>query len=178
MAAPSFERVVLPSTHDDGQRVPGLRFGDPRVMALLAALCLHLHLPHGFSNALLRTRVAALQGKTEYSRTQMTYDLRRLRLKGLILRLPGTYRYVVTPAGRRIALFFSKTSRACCAQGSPASMPRHPSSLPTPWSSPGADSTRRSIDWFATLGGPPDCRLWTVDCRRCLARLSKTCFIR
>ena len=111
MAAPSFERVVLPSTHEDGQRVPGLRFGDPRVMALLAALCLHLHLPHGFSNAMLRTRVAALQGKTatEYTRTQMTYDLRRLRLKGLIHRLPDTYRYVVTPAGRRIALFFSKT---------------------------------------------------------------------
>jgi len=39
----------------------------------------------------------------------MSYDLRRLRLKGLIRRLPASHRYLVTPAGRRIALFFSKT---------------------------------------------------------------------
>ena len=44
----------------------------------------------------------------QYSRAQMTYDLRRLRMKGLILRLPKRHRYVLTPAGRRIALFFTK----------------------------------------------------------------------
>ena len=38
----------------------------------------------------------------------MSYDLRRLRLKGLIQRLPGRHRYVLTPLGRRAALFFSK----------------------------------------------------------------------
>jgi len=39
----------------------------------------------------------------------MTYDLRRLRLKGLIQRIPKTHRYVTTPLGRRVALFMSKT---------------------------------------------------------------------
>jgi hypothetical protein len=39
----------------------------------------------------------------------MTYDLRRLRLKGVITRVPHTHRYVLTPIGRRIALFFAKT---------------------------------------------------------------------
>ena len=107
----TFVRIVLPATDENGQRRPGLRFGEPRVMALLAALCLHLHLPNGFTNRTLRSVVAALQGKdpAHYSPGQMSYDLRRLRLKGLIRRLPGSHRYLVTPAGRRIALFFSKT---------------------------------------------------------------------
>lgn len=36
----------------------------------------------------------------------MTYDLRRLRLKGLVERLPHSQRYVL---GRRVALFMSKS---------------------------------------------------------------------
>jgi predicted MarR family transcription regulator len=43
-----------------------------------------------------------------YSTGQMTYDLRRLRLHGLIERLPHTHRYRVTAFGLRIALFFTK----------------------------------------------------------------------
>jgi len=39
----------------------------------------------------------------------MTYDLRRLRLHRLIERIPKSHRYHVTPAGLRIALFFSRT---------------------------------------------------------------------
>jgi hypothetical protein len=38
----------------------------------------------------------------------MTYDLRRLRLKGLIARTPSTHRYTVTSYGLRVALFCSK----------------------------------------------------------------------
>ena len=34
-----------------------------------------------------------------YTRTQMTYDLRRLRLLGLIQRLPKSNTYVLTPDG-------------------------------------------------------------------------------
>jgi hypothetical protein len=110
VSSTTFERIVLPSLNSDGQRVPGLRFGDPRTMAVLAALCLHVHLPNGFSNRELRNHVAGLMANSpdQYSRAQMTYDLRRLRMKGLILRLPGRHRYVLTPAGRRIALFFTK----------------------------------------------------------------------
>jgi predicted MarR family transcription regulator len=36
----------------------------------------------------------------------MTYDLRRLRLHGLITRVPHTHRYTVTPQGLRTAVFF------------------------------------------------------------------------
>jgi hypothetical protein len=110
VASNTFERVVLPTVHDDGSRAPGLRFGDPRVMALFSGLASQAHQPDGFSNAMLRERVAALHDKTlvEYGRPRMTYDLRRLRLKGLIHRIPGRHRYVLTPLGRRVALFFSK----------------------------------------------------------------------
>ena len=79
-------------------------------MALLSALCSRMHLPNGFSNSMLRGQVAALQGLdlATYSVGMMTYDLRRLRLKGLIKRIPHRHRYVVTVPGRRTALFFSK----------------------------------------------------------------------
>jgi len=39
---------------------------------------------------------------------QMTYDLRRLRLHGLIARLPRSHRYRVTPEGLRTALFLTR----------------------------------------------------------------------
>jgi hypothetical protein len=94
-------------TFANGQRVPALRFGDPRVMALLQALCTFTHLPHGFRNRDLRPRVAALLGRP-HSAAQMTYDLRRLRLKGLIHRIPATHRYTATTYGLKVAFFFSK----------------------------------------------------------------------
>ena len=53
--AQTLERVVLPSTND-GLPAPGLRFGDPRVMALLASLCTFAHLIEGLSNRSLRAR--------------------------------------------------------------------------------------------------------------------------
>lgn len=106
----SVERVVQPTVSQDGQRAPGLRFGDVRVMALLAALVFFLHLPNGFSHSTLRAQVAAYLGLDldSYRPGQMTYDLRRLRLKGILYRLPGTHRYLVTPYGYRVALLFTK----------------------------------------------------------------------
>ena len=39
----------------------------------------------------------------------MSYDLRRLRLHGLIERIKGSHRYRLTPAGLKVALFYSRT---------------------------------------------------------------------
>jgi hypothetical protein len=44
-----------------------------------------------------------------YSARQMTYDLRPLRRKGFIQRIPRTQRYELTSEGRRLAVFFTKT---------------------------------------------------------------------
>ena len=102
----ALDRLQRP-TLEDGQRVSALRFGDPRVMALFQALTGFTHLPHGFHNRDLRPHVEALLGRA-YSSAQMTYDLRRLRLKGLIHRLPKTHRYSVTSYGLKVAFFYAK----------------------------------------------------------------------
>jgi hypothetical protein len=79
-------------------------------MALLLALTMFHHLIDGFRNHDLRQQVADLLGVSlsEYSSGQMTYDLRRLRLKGLIYRPPKTNRYFVTPYGWKVARLFSR----------------------------------------------------------------------
>jgi hypothetical protein len=101
-----FERVSQPYV-GEGQRTGALRFGDPRAMALAGALCLMVHAVAGFTNKSLRSLVAGLLGG-DYTSAQMTYDLRRLRLHGLITRLPGTHTYVTTPDGLRVAAFYTK----------------------------------------------------------------------
>ena len=54
--------------------------------------------------------MAPLLGKAppELSMGQLTYDLRRLRLHGLIERLPKQHRYRVTDTGLRVALFVTR----------------------------------------------------------------------
>ena len=101
-----FERIHQPYIRE-GQRTGALRFGDPRAMALAGALCCFVHVIAGFTNASLRGLVAGLLGR-DYSRSQMTYDLRRLRLHGLIERLPRTNTYVLTSEGVRVAVFYAK----------------------------------------------------------------------
>jgi hypothetical protein len=104
------------------QRIPALRFGDPRVVALLQALCRFAHLPAGFRNRDIRPHVAALLGRdlTSYSRGAMTYDLRRLRLHGLIQRVTGAHRYTLTSFGLRVAFFSSKVHLRILRPGSAA----------------------------------------------------------
>jgi hypothetical protein len=105
----ALDRLQKP-TVEDGQRASSLRFGDARVMAILHALCLFFHLTVGFRNRDLREKVASLLGVSpkDYTQGKMTYDLRRLRLKGIIARIPGTNRYTVTTFGLRAALFYTK----------------------------------------------------------------------
>ena len=102
----ALDRVQRP-TVEAGHRASALRFGDPRVMAVLQALTSFAHLPRGFRNRDLRPQVAALLGRP-YTRAQMTYDLRRLRLKGLIHRIPRSHRYTATTYGLHVAFFYSK----------------------------------------------------------------------
>src|SRR5207237_1799047 len=82
LASPAFERIAHPSLVD-GRRTPALRFGDPRVQALAGALAITAHLIGGITNKTLRPLVADLLGEP-YTRARCCYDLRRLRLKGLI----------------------------------------------------------------------------------------------
>ena len=101
-----FERVALPSL-EEGQRTGALRFGDPRTMALVGALCITLNGVVGFTNRSLRAQVAGLLATT-YTSSQMTYDLRRLRRKGLIQRAPRSNTYALTYSGVQVVLFYTK----------------------------------------------------------------------
>jgi hypothetical protein len=101
-----FERIHQPYIRE-GQRTGALRFGDQRAMALAGSLCLVVHAVTGFTNKSLRGQVAGLLGR-DYSSSQMSYDLRRLRLHGLIERSAGTNSYTLTPDGIRVAVFYTK----------------------------------------------------------------------
>ncbi len=102
----TLELIVLPSVHD-GQRAPGLRFGDPRTMALLGSIAAFSHVIGGLTNKSLRAQMTA-HWWVEYSSAQASYDLRRLRLKGLIERVEGSNTYRVTPHGLRVSAFFTQ----------------------------------------------------------------------
>jgi hypothetical protein len=93
------------------QRASALRFADPQVQALWRALLLFQLLPAGFSNRNLRQHLASLIGKPPDTITQgqMTYHLRRLRLHGIIERIPQTHRYRITNFGLRTAWFCTRT---------------------------------------------------------------------
>jgi hypothetical protein len=143
----TFAEVTRPSTID-GQHAPGLRFGDPRVMAVMAAIVGFSHLLAGFDNPTLVSQVGTLLDEP-YTSRQATYDLRRLKREGLITRLPGHHRYQLTPLGRRVAVLFTKTYARVLAPGLTALDPQLPTELSA--RSPLARAWRcldRSLDEF------------------------------
>jgi hypothetical protein len=110
LSAESIQRVVQPTVTQDGQRAPSLKFGDPRVMALMLALSTFGCLINGFRSRDLRQRIAALMGVglEQYSAGQMTYDLRRLRRKGIICRVSRSQRCYLTPYGWKLARLYAR----------------------------------------------------------------------
>src|SRR5438874_2720893 len=107
--AAAFTAVTAPATID-GQHGAALRFGDPRAQALLAVLLVFRLHPNGFTNADLRSHLTLLLGAdpTTWPAGRATYDLRRLRLHGLIERIPNTHRYRVTDTGLHHAMFLTR----------------------------------------------------------------------
>lgn len=105
----TFQSLHQPVVNSVGH-APGLRFGDLRVQTLLSAIVLFALLPTGFSNRDLREKLAPLRGLEPHALSQgiMTYELRRLRLHGLIASIPRSHRYRLTDAGLRIALFYTR----------------------------------------------------------------------
>jgi hypothetical protein len=65
----TFHEVTRPSVTADGQYAPGIRFGDPRVMAVLSSLVGFCPLLQGFTNRQLIEKVSALLNQP-YTRRQ------------------------------------------------------------------------------------------------------------
>jgi len=138
LAEETFQQLNRPRIVNE-QRASALRFADPMVQAIWNALLLFDLLPTGFSNRDLRTNLAALLGQPVHQFTpgRMTYQLRRLRLHGLIEPIPKTHRYRLTPFGFRVAVFCSRTYARILRPGLGLVLP-NASSVPTP--------LRRSFD--------------------------------
>jgi hypothetical protein len=101
------------------QRAAALPFGAARTQALLAAIIVFHLLPHGFRARDLRAHLAPLLGLTPELMTQgrLSYDLRRLRLHGLIHRIKGTHRYTVTDHGLRVATYLTRVHNRLFTEG-------------------------------------------------------------
>ena len=97
-------------------------------MALAGALCQTLLAATGFTSKNLRVLIAGLLGSA-YTPGQMTYDLRRLRLNGLIRRLPHTNRYALTSDGIHIAVFYTKIYNRLLVPLTAANQPQAPPDL-------------------------------------------------
>jgi hypothetical protein len=110
VGAAAFEKLQNPAIIE-GQRAAALRFGDPRVQALLGVLLLvSLHL-EGFRHRQLRPLLAQMLGcePDALKSGRISYELRRLRLHGLIVRLPKTHRYRLTAHGLGTVVFYQRT---------------------------------------------------------------------
>ena len=96
---------MLPS----GKRIPGLKLDHPRQLALMHALICFAHIAAGtFTTAeLYRYVLAALEmSADQYSLASLRYDLRKLRAKDLVEKLPKSRRYRLRPQGYSICLVF------------------------------------------------------------------------
>jgi hypothetical protein len=105
----AYSRLTQPR-EIDGQRASALRFADQRTQQLLSALVVFRLAPAGFRAADLRRHLAPLLGLSpdQLRQSRLSYELRRLRLHGLIERIPRSHRYRVTDLGFRTALFFTR----------------------------------------------------------------------
>jgi hypothetical protein len=131
IGADAFTAINAP-TVIGAQRASALPFTAARTQALLAALVVFHLLPHGFRARDLRAHLAPLLGRPAESMTagQLTYDLRRLRLHGLIARIDGTHRYTVTDRGLRLAIYLTRVHRRLLCNGLADLLDEH--AIPTP----------------------------------------------
>jgi hypothetical protein len=105
-------RLRQPTITPSGHRTPGLKLDDPRLLAVMQALTCFVHLARGgrFRTRDLHQRAAEALGltTTTYRLGQLRYDLAKLRAKGLVLKVPKTQTYRLTPQGLRICVLFLK----------------------------------------------------------------------
>jgi hypothetical protein len=124
--SPAFARISQPTLTEDGRRAPGLRFGDPRAMALAGALANTLCAVTGITNKSLRALMTGLLD-APYTTNQASYDLARLARNSLITRVPHRNLYTLTPDGLKFAIFYTKVHdrllRPLLAAGQPPAPP-------------------------------------------------------
>jgi hypothetical protein len=74
-------------------RIPGITLTNRRLMTVLSTAVEMAKQPDGFIAAELYPRVIDGLGDETYTKSQLTYDLRKLKAKGLIEKIPHRQRY-------------------------------------------------------------------------------------
>jgi hypothetical protein len=105
-------KLAQPTILPNGKRVPGLKLDHPRQLALMHALVRFSHIAaHStFTTAeIYADTLSALEpSPKQYNLASLRYDLSKLRVKGLVEKLPKSRRYRLLPEGYAICLVFLK----------------------------------------------------------------------
>lgn len=136
--------------------VGGIDLNRPRARAVMQAVLALSPSPTGFTATDLAAKVRESLGNAEYSRSRASYDLRKLRCKALVRKVPRSHRYQIDSAGavRSIAALLLLRQRIICPLISAASkrtlpvQPRRISPLDRRYR--GVDREIRSL--FTTVG--------------------------
>jgi hypothetical protein len=85
----------------DGQVTAGIDLNQPRLRAVLQAVLAHATLPTGFTASQIAAKVRQILHLPEqhYRPRHAAYDLRKLRGKGWLLRIPNAQRYRLSQPG-------------------------------------------------------------------------------
>ena len=156
--AAALEMLTSPVISTTCTRVPGMRFPDPRVQALLAACCALALRPAGFTSRDLRHLLAPQLGKDPGDMTggQISYDLRRLRAHQIIERIPHSRNYQLTADGLSTALFFTRLTRRVIIPALAEHRRRRPAARqPAPPGRPRLQDSHRRPRRQASLGIQP-----------------------
>lgn len=94
-------------------RVAGIRLDNERILNTLALLPRLAHLPEGFRISDLRDLLAKV-AQTNFSASQVSYDLRKLRAKNLIDCVYGQRRYKLNAKGAAVAVVLPNLSQRLC----------------------------------------------------------------
>lgn len=82
-------------------RVAGIDLNKPRLQAVIQAVITLSTTPSGFVVSMLAAKVRDILGVKTYSSRQAAYDLRKLRAKQWVHRMPGSRKYQTTDQGLR-----------------------------------------------------------------------------
>jgi hypothetical protein len=144
------------------------------VTALAGGLASTLTAATGITNKSLRALITGLLN-IPYTPGQMTYDLRRLRLAGLIRRIKHTDTYVLTPDGIKFAVFYTKLHNRLLRPLMAADQPQAPPDLRQ-----ALDTLSRHVDDYITApasGKPHETRHKRPEARNqgSLACITRNC---
>lgn len=112
---PLFQRLALPISCGKS-RIPGIKIQDTRMLRLMEVLLHGANQMQGFSTAHIHTMILSafrLSAK-QYSLTQLRYDLRKIKARGLILRTGNHYRYTLSNKGIKVCLMFVLFHKRVC----------------------------------------------------------------